>query len=519
MSRRGLAFFFILLFAWALRTDHPAKRPMHTDEAVHAAKFGALLEHHRYHYDPYEYHGPTLNYFTLIPARLRGQRNLVQVDEATLRVVPAFFGVLLLLTFLAFGRELNGTALVIALLLSAVSPAMVFYSRYYIQEMLLICFSSAALAGGWRFANDGRASWAVFTGAAMGLMHATKETSLIAFFALALSLLVVFVFDRSRFAAVRNRDGLKNTALLAAVALLVSGLFYSSFGSHPAGMLDALKSIQTYLHRAVGLHQAHLHPWYYYFKVLLFNHAPGRPLWSEAAVVLLSLYSFYLIFFRRSRAPSLLLYLGTYTLVLAIVYSALSYKTPWSMLGFYQPMILLAGFAAARIAQALPGKTWRLVGLVVVACVAGHLLWQTRLQNSKYDCDPSNPYVYGHTGGDVFKIVERIRQLAEAHPLGKEVFIEIVCTADDYWPLPWYLRDFTNVGYWNQVELNAPLAELVVAGPDQEQAVLHKVYETPPPGERNLYVPMFDEYVELRPGVELRGYVTNALWKRWLRSR
>ncbi len=519
MSRHFLVFLLILISAWALRTVNPAKRPMHTDEAVHAAKFGPLLEHHRYQYDPFEYHGPTLNYFTLIPAWLRGQQNLLQVDEATLRIVPAVFGVLLLLTFLAFGKEFNRTALVIALLLTAVSPAMVFYSRYYIQEMLLVCFSSAALAGGWRFATSGRASWAVFTGAAVGLMHATKETSLIALFALFVALAVTVLLYRPQFAPLYSRTGMKNSTLLAAVALLISGLFYSSFGSHPAGLLDALKSIQTYLQRAAGFHQAHLHPWYYYFKLLLFNHSSGRPLWSEAAVVLLSLYSFYLILFKRSRIPSLLVYLGGYTLLLAVIYSSLSYKTPWSMLGFYQPMILLAGFAATRIFKSLQGKKQRLAGYAALVLIAGHLLWQTWLQNGRYDCDPSNPYVYGHTGRDVFKIVERIRQLAEVHPLGKEAYIEVVCTADDYWPLPWYLRDFTKVGYWNHVELSAPLAALVVASPDQEQAVLQKVYETPPPGERNLYVPMFDDYVELRPGVELRGYVTNEVWERRLRSQ
>jgi len=498
---------------------NPAKRPMHTDEAVHAAKFGDLLERRHYQYDPFEYHGPTLNYFTLIPAWLRGQQTLVQVDEATLRMVPAFFGVLLLLTFLLFGKQWDRTALYIALVLTAVSPAMVFYSRYYIQEMLLICFSSAALAGGWRFATTGRAPWAIFTGAATGLMHATKETSLIALFALSASLLLTALLYKPLFAPLRSRAGVKNSALLAGVALLVSGLFYSSFGSHPDGMLDALKSIQTYLNRAAGLHQTHLHPWFYYFQLLLFNHTPGRPLWSEAAVVLLSLYSFYLLLFRRSKVPALLLYLGGYTLLMAIIYSALTYKTPWSMLGFYQPMILLAAFAVARLVQSLRGKTWRFAGYGVLLLMAGHLLWQTWQQNSRYECDPSNPYVYGHTSRDVFKIVERIRRLAQAHPLADKVYIEVICTADDYWPLPWYLRDFTQVGYWNHVELNAPLAELVVASPDQEQAVLHKVYETPPPGERNLYVPMFDDYVELRPGVELRGYVTSALWERCLRSR
>ncbi len=56
-------------------------RPMHTDEAVHAVKFGALLETGTYRYDKNEYHGPTLNYFTLLPAWFASEARFVQVTE------------------------------------------------------------------------------------------------------------------------------------------------------------------------------------------------------------------------------------------------------------------------------------------------------------------------------------------------------------------------------------------------------------------------------------------------------
>jgi hypothetical protein len=45
-----------------------------------------------------------------------------------------------------------------------------------------------------------------------------------------------------------------------------------------------------------------------------------------------------------------------------------------------------------------------------------------------------------------------------------------------------------------------------------EPGLLHKFYEVPPPGQRELYVPMFDRYTELRPSVEVRGYVAKWLW-------
>ena len=44
-----------------------------------------------------------------------------------------------------------------------------------------------------------------------------------------------------------------------------------------------------------------------------------------------------------------------------------------------------------------------------------------------------------------------------------------------------------------------------------------RLYEVPPPGERELYVSLFDRPVELRPGVELRGYVASGLLERFRR--
>ena len=129
-------------------------RPMHTDEAVHATKFGALLENGTYRYDRHEYHGPTLNYFTLLPAWLTGSRTLPGVTETTLRIVPVFFGLCLLLLILLL-PDLSPAASASALLLTAFSPAMVFYSRYYIQETLLVCFSFGLIVAACRLLSGG----------------------------------------------------------------------------------------------------------------------------------------------------------------------------------------------------------------------------------------------------------------------------------------------------------------------------------------------------------------------------
>ena len=142
----------VTILAAALRLPRPARRPMHGDEAVHADKFANLLEGDGYEYNPYEYHGPTLNYFTFIPAWLGSVKTYAEMTEFTVRVVPIFFGVLLVLMSVLLFDGLGRWACVCAAVLTAISPAMVYYSRYYIQEMLLVCFSFGVIgfAGSYR---------------------------------------------------------------------------------------------------------------------------------------------------------------------------------------------------------------------------------------------------------------------------------------------------------------------------------------------------------------------------------
>ena len=67
--------------------------------------------------------------------------------------------------------------------------------------------------------------------------------------------------------------------------------------------------------------------------------------------------------------------------------------------------------------------------------------------------------------------------------------------------------------------MEVPAAPLIIAKPDVEPALLRKLYEVPPPGERDLYVPLLDSYAELRPTVEIRGYVVKSLWDRYQQQR
>ena len=122
---------------------------MHTDEAVHAAKLGNFIETGEYTYNPHEYHGPTLYYFSLPFVWMSGARTLAEIpDETPLRIAPVVFGTGLVVLLMLMGDGLGRRAAIYAGVLTAVSPAMVFYSRYYVQETLLVFFTFAAIATG-----------------------------------------------------------------------------------------------------------------------------------------------------------------------------------------------------------------------------------------------------------------------------------------------------------------------------------------------------------------------------------
>jgi uncharacterized protein (TIGR03663 family) len=530
--------------ALALRLPQLQQRPMHTDEAVHAIKFGALLEDGHYRYDSYEYHGPTLNYLTLIPAWFSSATKITEVDETTLRIVPVFFGVLLVLMVFLLKDGLGWHATIMAALLTAVSPAMAYYSRYNIQEMLLVCFTLGAIICGYRYFTNRKSSWAIGVGVFIGLMHATKETCIIAYGAMLAALFLTRLHSAcspatQNIGVISNPNAIPHTKgsqgvvgrgeksgvarfqpkhiIAAAVAtVVISVLFYSSFFTNPSGIMDSILAYKTYLTRA-GQNAVHIHPWYFYLKMLLFSKYGSGPIWSEAFIVIFAGVGLVAAMRRKNlfgSDPDLAKFLAYYALIMTIIYSAIPYKTPWSMLGFFHGIILLAGIGAAFIIESAKKKWIRvaIIGIITTGC--GHLAWQAYLANFIYFEDSTNPYVYAHTTSDIYKVVERLEEIASVHPEGKNMRVDIVFPGSDYWPLPWYLREFPNVGWWDKVDESAPAAPVVIAAAGMESELIRKFYELPPPGQRSLYVSLFDSYTELRPKVELRGYVRKDLWDR-----
>jgi uncharacterized protein (TIGR03663 family) len=512
--------FFVLFLLVAgvcagLRLWDLDRRPMHTDEAVHAVKFGELLEEGRYRFDPVEFHGPTLNYATLIPAWIRGQRLLAELDETTLRLVPALFGIVLAVLSFWIASGAGRHAGWFAALFTALSPAMVFYSRYYIQEILFVAATAAMIGSGVRFVKAPHVGWAAAAGSAAGFMHATKETCVVQWAAMAAALAgMVFFGGNSGWPRVRLRW--IHAAVAAGSAVAVSVLFFSSWFTHPRGVLDSLLTYRTYFGRGGG-QSIHVQPWWYYLRLLAWWKASGGPVWSEAFILCLGTVGIAAAWTGDSRPGwdrTLVRFLSLYTVVLAALYSAIPYKTPWNCLGFWHGWILLAGAGASFAMESarLPVLK-RALGIWLAAGVV-HLCVQSLWSVGRYDCDPANPYVYAHPDRDVLAVSERVHRAAEASVPTKSLFIEVAYPRHQYWPLPWYFRDLPNTAWFDRMDTASFTAPLVLAAPEYESDLVHRLYALPPPGKRTLYVPLFDRDPELRPGAPVAGWIEKALLDR-----
>ena len=516
----GVCILAVAIGALALRLPRLGLRPMHGDEGNQAVKAAALLESGVYRYDPRDHHGPTLYYLSLPTLWAAGAERARDVTDGTLRLTPALLGVGVVLLLLLVGDGLGRPAAVCAGVLTAVSPAMVYYSRYYVQETLLVFFTFAFLACAWRYTRSRRHAtaahadgwgWAVAAGAFLGLMHATKETWVLAVAAMVAGVVGTVLWcrpaDRQE-RAVRSGATWKHVAAALAAAVVVSVTFFSSFFTHARGPLDSVLAYVYYFTRAggVGLHD---NPWYFYLGMFihsrLITEATSGPWWSEGLILGLAVAGMVAAVTKKGigRAHAPLLHLLTiYTLVLTAAYAVIPYKTPWCAMGFLHGWILLAGVGAAALVRWMPKWPLKVAVGIILAALAAHLAWQAHRASFRFCADQRNPYVYAHTSRDALNIAKRVEEVASVSPHGHDMIIKVI-TPENYWPLPWYLRGFNqdHIGYYHDVPEDCD-ASVILTTPEVQETLDKRLR-----GSYNR-----QSMHGLRPGVFMRIYVEQSLW-------
>ena len=272
----------LLLAAAVTRFYRLGDRPFHHDESIHAYQSYTLSQNGEWRYDP-AYHGPFLYYANAVVYKIFG------VSNTTARLLPAFFGVLLIAFAWPLRRWIgDGAALAYALLV-LLSPHLTYFSRFIREDLYSLVFTFGTIVAFRRFLETDRARWLTASAACFALAGVTKENAYmtgVLFVAFGIWTLAMRAVDGGAAVAAKKtaawvRAHLAPMLTAAIVFLFIWALLYSAFGRYPGDWLAIPKAVQYWM----GQHSiARIPgPWYYYFPQLLYY---------ETATVLAAAFAF-----------------------------------------------------------------------------------------------------------------------------------------------------------------------------------------------------------------------------------
>ena len=415
-----------------VRLPQLGARPMHTDEAVNGYIIGELLAGQAFRYDPQDRHGPALAAVALPLVRMQGAKTLSGLTESELRLTTVLAGTVSILLFGAAVEMFGFVPCLVAAILFACAPLPVYYDRYFIHESLFVAATFGLILVGWRAWTKHSVRQAALAGGCAALMLACKETAVLHFFALAVAAVVFCLAERAA-------GWWRPKAMLAGAAafLLVSVILFTWFGRNWNVLPALLQAVPNCFARAGG--EGHQAPFWYYLLLLCGG-------WSGGVILGLACIGLFVTV--RRRVASAYGFLAIYALIVAAIYSLIPYKTPWLALNFWLPIALFAGLAIDWLWR-MPVPRLRVAlraGCVVLGgVVAASVFHDTRQRVFVDPGGEANPYAYAHTSEDLLGLPTEIDLLAHQSGLASP---RIAVIASDPWPLPWYLRHYSEVGFW-----------------------------------------------------------------------
>ena len=449
----GLA---LLMGAALLRLLFLTEKPLHHDEGVNGVFLVTLFRTGFYHYDPANYHGPSLYYLAVIPTAINNVLHWSHgLSTFTIRFVTAVFGVGVVWLILCLRRWLGSAGSMAAAAFATVSPGFVFFSRYFIHEILFVFFTLGIAVAWLYYRESGRQRYLMLASASAAMLFATKETWIItaAVWLIAVPCTLIYLRWRKKADETPSHAGAEEIAihdpgrfkpwmraglLFAAIGVLL----YTSFFINPRGILDAFLTF-TYWTKT-GEHGIYNREWWTYFQWMWQEESPILVLGGAGTLLaLVKAHSRFLVF------------CAFWTMGIFAAYSLVPYKTPWLILSLILPLALMAGYLIEEIFQAGSRGGFAFVlgvftFLLATAAVLFSMYQAIDTSFVHYDANnESYPYVYAHTDRDFLALINEIDSIAANNPAKKDIGITVM--SPEHWPMPWYLRDYTHVGYWGKV--------------------------------------------------------------------
>jgi predicted membrane-bound mannosyltransferase len=255
-------------------------------------------------------------------------------------------------------------------------------------------------------------------------------------------------------------------------------LFSSFFTNYPKGLVDSLATFMIWTQTGQA---TQLQPPLKYLEWML---------QADAPILLLGAVGGALVAVRATDRLSV--FVGLWALGITLAYSLIQYKTPWIALNMLVPLALLAGIL---IRDLWSRATRQAVPLLLGGTVVLNGYQAVDLNYVHYD-DERYGYVFVHTTRETLDLLDEIGRRATEAGTGRDTGVVLV--TPDYWPLPWYLRDYPRAGFYGRIV------------PTQEAIVIAKVDQ-----EKELDADFTAAYArqaqyKLRPGVDLVLYLRRS---------
>lgn len=447
---------FILIFVITLilRFAVLDLKLFHHDEAIHAWFSYELVTKGVYAYDPM-YHGPFLYYITAGMFYLFGQSDLVA------RLMPALFGALLVPLVYVIYRlgYLDKPQALIAALFIALSPDLVYFSRFLRHDVFQLFFTLLILVALLCYINKGQLRYALLAGLAVGGGMTLKEDMPVFLIIVATFALYLLIRRQVHLPKTWKRDLL----LGIVVAVGIMAVFYSSFGIHP----EILETgwMKAYTHWVAMHGQCRIcGPWFFYILLFLLyevpvfflaifgiiqfadRHNPVPGLTSRIKKLFEKKTEKPLIFeipdtFERSAAERRIvswnkkelffLFCIYWMLASMAAYAYIGEKVPWLIIHQLLPMIFVAVYLMT------PRKTWvALAGCIFLIIMTWHVAF--------VPADVNEPIVQVQNSEDMREVMKIIDNSSV-----------VVIASEHYWPLPWYYRGDA----WNKMRFYGQIVD------------------------------------------------------------
>jgi predicted membrane-bound mannosyltransferase len=165
------------------------------------------------------------------------------------------------------------------------------------------------------------------------------------------------------------------------------------------------------------------------------------------------------------------------------------------------PLAIVSGYAIQTIYE-IDGCRWRFPLVVLTAALMVGSYQTIDLNFVNYDNDDTYyVYVYAHTTRETKDLVDEVEKVAKQKQGG---LTGITIMSPDYWPLPWYFRNYSRVGYYARL---TPTTEPIVIASESQRSDVETTL-----GDQYRLVPSGNATgtFALRPGVNLLLFVRQS---------